>query len=370
MPNLDTTEEYDFWQHPGVAGRGPTQEDPQRQMLLAELIRMATTDRPQGPPVDFTPMQSDEEIRGTADRMRRGNVLGTLFAMSGDEALGKAAPMLKGDPDEYLRRQAQQRQVREYQEWQANQPHEQSRASVLGAAIKALEPDEGTNRVIPAGRLKEHEFDASQLRGTSRFYDRGDPGLTQQFGDWLKVKGLAGPVEKLSAWIARNGYSEITDPDMARQARFWAELESEIIAPWRNNLFGATLTNNEQAAFRNLAMLEPGMPWTEVQRRLNDLYEARKEGAKDRIISSVGVYGSGYGQMFKDIFGDTLNRGSGRRSWEEGEDASGQPQIEIEPAGRAQEPASANPGGAAPPISDQERVRGRKTGVVAERLPQ
>lgn len=364
MDNMSQTQE-DFWGQPMFSTRGQiSPDDPMRQKLIAELIREA-----QRPPaqVKYTPMQSDQEIRANAARMRKMNDFGTVLAMSGDKPLTTAAKAMQRDPDEYIRKQDAQRQVREYQQWQAD--HLTNRTPVLAKALSAMDGGFGGigsgDRVVPSGRLSEHGFDAEQLRNTNRFFGKGDPGLTQQFGEWLGLKGFTGPLEKLPSWLARQGYADLANkPELERQARFWADLESSIIAPWRNDLFGATLTNNEQAAFRNLASLEPGMPWDEVQNRLNDLYEARKEGARERILLTVGNYGPGHAAYLRQVFGDSLSQGGGRRSWEQtAEDAGGSAIEGVDTTGRVTPDGGAGGSGQG---GAPGRVRGKRTNIEAE----
>lgn len=305
---------------------GRKNREADRQAELARMLSgMANQPTPQ-----FQKGPSPAEIQATTQQMRDRRTLGDIYQASGDPALGGLGKTLsKTDPEKYAADQRRQNQVTEYQQWQVDNAQQNRKMQLMLKGMKDhSDENEALWRKIPATKMTEYETDHQMIRAMRRFKSTNAPHLTQSFGRWLKAEGWAGPLEGLPAWLTRYGFSKVPQ-EFRDQAQWWADIESDIIAPWRHGLYGATLTNNEKAAFRNMAMLEPGMDWEEVQKRLNNLHAARIEGARTRMRGAIMNYGGenpeGLTEQFQKFWSGMLDNAPSR-SYEGGAGATTQSQ--------------------------------------------
>jgi hypothetical protein len=238
--------------------------------------------------------------------MQRQNVLGQVMQASGDRALSPLGKSISSrDPEAWLQNQKRNDHVQRYQEAQMSRFGQKDEAQVLIKSIEALNDLAGEvkDHKIPVGRLKELEFNASQLRNLRTMHKTLDPEYAQAAGQALNAAGYSGPIEGIGTWMTRN-VDKLTTQEMKNAAQWWADLEANIIAPWRHGLFGATLTPGEKEAFAALANMTPGMPSSEIRKRIQNLISARIEGSRVLSITTVENYGPGNIKMLRRLFGD------------------------------------------------------------------
>lgn len=290
-----------------------TPEDPQikqaREALLANILRR-TNQPPQAPPTSPEPYMSREQAMQHAQGMRDQQRFGNILQASGDRVLSPLGKSLaqQNDPDRFLQQKERQDQVRAYQDWQMSQAAGNQEANFLTESLKqinAMQQGPGQSK-MPSGWGEKLLTDSSQIRSLGRSHSTLRPEYTQSFGQALKLAGYSGPIEGIGRWMTQNT-EKLTTPEMKAAAQWWADLEANVIAPWRNDLFGATLTANEQRAFNQLANMHPGMSEEEIARRLSNLQTARIEGARDRVTVTLGNYGKGHLPMLQQLYKDVLN---------------------------------------------------------------
>lgn len=291
----------DFW---STIPAPPNPQDDPDYRLVREMLRKETMNAAgQEPPKfkdPYAPGEREQIQKSMADRRK----LGEILMLTGDEpstALGRT--LAKEDPNAFKQEQSRQDQVREYQQWQADQSG--NKVTVLTKALEAMADASGPQqKTIPSGRLADHEADAKQVRGLSRAQREFKPEYTQALGRRMGVEGFVPKtIEDLARW-AVTSVPKLTNPMEREAAQWWANLDRDVFAEMRARLFGATLTTNEQRAFEQLRMMSPSMNPEDILASLENLYRVNEEGAKDRIIGSVSNYGPGHLPHFKRIFGE------------------------------------------------------------------
>lgn len=326
----------DFWSTiPGAQ----QQQNPQVQQLRAMIMRELESPEATVPAPDLQPVFPEEELTKRLQRMNQERTLGQVMMASGDSALSPLGKTLAAQNlDEFERRARRDNNVSRYQNWQMRSPG--SRVSRLTQTLEALQDDEGANQQkMPVSFVDDMMYDKSQFRGIEEQMAAFKPEYAQMIGRRMAMEGVVPEsFEDLSRWLSRS-LPGFTDPEMREAALWWADLDAKIIAPWRNDLFGATLTNNEQAAFSQLAMMATSMNPEDIMRRLASLREARKEGARERIILGVGNYGAGHLPTFVRLWGDSLNDGAGVQVGKDGTrrlynvvESAGNPDVPDVPA--------------------------------------
>ena len=284
-----------------------------KEQAMAALLRRVQS----GPPVQpipapqIAPVMNQEQMDTSHRRMQNEQIFGRVLQASGDKALsplGKS--MAARDPERWKQNQMRANQVARYQNWQMNASNRpKDDASFLVKSIEALNDMEdhgGGKNKMPSGWGEKLMYDANQIRSLGRAVGTLDSAYTQATGQAIGLAGYSGPLEGFGRWMTQNT-DKLTTPEMKAAAQYWADLEANVIAPWRHELFGATLTDGEKQAFAALANLTPGMPKTEVEKRLKNLEIARIEGARDRSVVTIENYGRGYLPMLKKLYGGSLN---------------------------------------------------------------
>lgn len=350
-------EDEDIW-----SNAQPAQMDPAtlaiRNKIVQEILRRSAMGDKTAPkfPETFKP----EELKAKTDEMRSRQTMGNILLASGDKKLSPLALTLaKTDPDKYEADQKRQDQVRQYQQWQADQssggigPLAQT-LKALGTGMPKIE-----HRPMPSTVLTEMKNGRNDIDNMSRFEQYSDAGDTQALGKVITSTGAdVKTVEDLANWTARNGTAALAGhPELAQQARFWADLNATLVAPWRNKTFGATLTPNEQEAFNDMLGMSAATPISEVKKRLSDITSSVRQNARTAVQFNLENYGAGHAEGMHKIWGDRLSHVSNKRSWMN-PDPGGKPQLEIDKSGR-------EPGKPADHHKPGATITG-KSGVTAE----
>lgn len=314
-------EPYDFWGDPIF--QDPVATDP-RRIKLSQMI-MQEAESPQRQKFDMSPVVPVEESRAEQAQLRKQRQLGLMLQASGDQPLGTAGKSLaSADPAGFMQDAARQEQVRRYQNYQANSPG--NNMTRLTQAMSALEGSQPSQSKIPISGLDKVVMDADSLKSLVQAEQTFNDDFAQTLSSTLGTAGYSGPLEGIGEWLAKNADKLVT-PEQQAAGRWWADFEARVIAPLRNDLFGATLSPNEAAAFERLMRMDPRQPPEEIRARLNDLTKARTEQARTRVKATVKNYGLGHLPMVQSLFGDVLS--SNRRA---SYDTGGQRTDELPPA--------------------------------------
>lgn len=295
------------------------QQDPRiaaaKEQVMGNLLRKIQQPAPQQQAPAMQPSQptmSPEQMQDQYKQMQRMQTFGNVLQASGDKALSPLGRTLaRKDPDRWLQNQQRAEQVQKYQNWQmADNARPEDDARFLVKSLNALGDLEegGSNKSkMPSGWGEKLMYDSNQIRSLDRAVGSLDNAYNQATGQAIGLPGYTGVLEGIGAWMNQNT-DKLTTQEMKDAAQYWADLEANVIAPWRHELFGATLTDGEKQAFARLANLTPGMPMAEVEKRLNNLRIARAEGARDRVAITVGNYGRGHVPTLKQLYGNSLNQ--------------------------------------------------------------
>jgi len=335
-----------------------TEIDPELKALgqkaLAEMLRRSN-ERSVAP--KFQHQYTPQQIKDVVAEKNSRRAFGEILQASGDKVLSPlGAAFQREDPDKFEADQARQNQVVDYQQLQADQAANSNRSLAgVGPLIKALGGTPQMKRVIPSTQQDAMTMGHGIVVNLKRFIEQNDPGDSQALANAIRSTGAS--VEKLedvSNWIARNGIASFAGhPELEKQARYWADLNSVLIAPWRNKTFGATLTPNEQAAFADMLGMSPASPPSMIKARLSDIRAEYLRGSRDRVSDWLGVYGTGHAAWLHKLWGEDLREVSDRRSYtndEDGDPADSEDSGDIDTStrhtGAAPAPAVAKPTGA------------------------
>lgn len=307
------------------------QNDLQDRALKQTIVQriLAEANRPAAPAPQFPQFYTPERVNSDLDQIRRGRAAGGLLQATGDQglsALGKTLAAGK-TPEEYMQNAAQQEQVRRYQQWQADEAARggKDRVSALSSTLSALGRGGDGYQNVPLGAIRDMANGAYQLSGLKGVVDGFDPRFQQVYGKYTSV------FRDIAPWSVRNGLESIV-ADLARQgatpeeiqnvkdsANWWAEFHRVWIAPGRHELFGATLTDPEKAAWENLVSITSASDPQEVQRRIEQLYNAKLDNERRRAKPMARVYGR---QVLEDAYGNLLDYPEGASPSADGADAS------------------------------------------------
>lgn len=306
-PGYNPNAEGTFW---GKLPRETRNQSPGLARVRAMLEQQLQQDM-QREPTQFEDPYPPEEREALLKEMQRKHVLGQALLASGDKPLGELGRSLtQRDPADFEAGLNRQDQVRRYQQWQADQTGNRTRT--LTQALKAMEevgPGQGRQDKIPSSQLTNINLDKTYMRGLSRASNTFKPVYTQSLGRRMQAEGFVPKtIEELASWAA-SSVPGLLNEDEKRAAEWWADLDRDIFAAMRNDLFGATLTPNEKAAFDALRLMTPAMSPDQIQRRLDSFFSAAQSGARDRIVATVGNYGEGHIPWISELFGPVLDRG-------------------------------------------------------------
>lgn len=193
----------------------------------------------------------DEQLRQTAEALRGRNTFGQAMTMSG---LGSAEKAGRGMMMQSAREAEQVGQQRRHMETNALK---ETLASMKAAA-------KGTDFKKMTTTMQK---DLTSLGGDMDFLDGAvrsfDDSITRPaFGD------LPGPQNELTLLAARHGMG--TD-EAKKSEQWWANWSHNFTIKFRNAMFGATLTDNEEAAWKAANEINSDMDPEQIRTRIKNL---------------------------------------------------------------------------------------------------
>lgn len=329
----------------GAASTLPPELADARTKLTAELIRELSGPERQ---YKFQPYQPSYQDMAMMEQLRRRQNQAAILATVNDKPVSNAAKYVQPEmgPLQFLDDRERRHQLNQYQ--QAQLADRGKRATRLTQAIGMIDKQDPRNQDLPSIAVSEKvqwQDRKNILDITDRFMNvigTGDVAVTQQMSKWLKekanidVEGSSKWLEQLGDWFTERGI-EAVPPEFRTQMQFWADLEAELIAPWRNETFGATLTTNEQAAFERMSKLKPTMNATDVRNRLHNIQAAVIDKSRDIAETNLAEFGPVMWPVFQGLFGKYWSRSNTYRTYEEGymspEEQALQPVMEETPEG-------------------------------------
>ena len=151
---------------------------------------------------------------------------------------------------------------------------------------------------IQQGKLNEEFGTAMQIGKLATTFDEG----------YSQIAGMpTGFANKVITTIEKQGLSEyLLDENTSQQAKdsiqWWAQWRMDYTGPARHKYFGATLTDNELAAWEEAESIMPGMPGAEIQRRLDKIHELSRLSIKRR--ANIGLRGRPANQQIWRFLGE------------------------------------------------------------------
>lgn len=146
-----------------------------------------------------------------------------------------------------------------------------------------------TGTGIKSVALRELSDSSNQLRKFKGVVEDFEPRFTQIGG--VKTTILNDAIATLSS---EDLLEYVASEEMTKDARdsmhWWANLKMIYELPERYKLFGATLTNNEAASWKEAMAIIKALPPEELEKRLNKLYQ----GLGEDYVTKVGAYGRQY----------------------------------------------------------------------------
>lgn len=250
------------------------------------------------------PVSDQERLMAIAQKLRKQQQIGQLGQITGDKVL---APMGAGMVDtantqaENLGRRGEQARYRRYQEQASARMDERERnqlawqkenAKLERALRRELEAARNAT-VLAAARIRESDsadkkykpMTVSQVQkltdayeNTRRYADVVD-GFKDEFAG-LKVPGLRSLTNTMAANVPI-----LTSQGAEDAQNWWAQYHNIYTLPERNEMFGATLTDNEQAEWKRNAISE-NMTAAQIRTRLKwyqDKIESKKQAIKRNL---------------------------------------------------------------------------------------
>lgn len=280
---------------------GMGQSDPyadQRGVLLKRTMK--ELDRPDTPAPEYPPMFTAEGAMEQASALGRTRAQSQVLQATGDEALmglGKTMGR-EQSPEEFAMDAGKQEQVRRYQQWQADQAASKGRSKEMTDLLKVMEQDKPSK--LPLGATRDINVGKKALRGISAARSTFKPDYQQVIHEYQ------GPLKNIPAWLTQMGYEGVIDKERAQEASlWWAQFNESVIAPLRHELFGATLTSNEQAAFDAIIAITPSSNPEFVVERLERMQRDHIERERDKASGYVDNWGNA--DAVRSLYGGELD---------------------------------------------------------------
>jgi hypothetical protein len=232
----------------------------QRERLLKRYFKLMDEKPPR---TEFPNMWTPELVAEHYARMRNERTLGQIILASGAERISPLGKTLaESDPSLFLESLAQQEQVRRYQQWQADAAREDrvgEMNSITGMLEELGDQAEGT------GGWKATSSDRMEIINSRRVYEdiysalndfKDEYGQIGQF-KYGELEGGIPRGRKIANWAAKEGWGTEASKEAAK---WWANWGRIYNLPERNEMFGATLTDPEKAAWASANISEDMTP--------------------------------------------------------------------------------------------------------------
>jgi hypothetical protein len=242
--------------------------------------------------------QNEEQLRTTADALRQKDYMSKIGMLTGDDVLAPFGKVMGKQTDEQIKdlqgvrqfgiteKHARDALNSEDEYRKARLKIEQQKADQEGSYRKAL----AAAKVI--GKYAKPSYSMLKDVGAKAETVAQVGNLLGGFQDkYTKTMGETGPLNKLPNALAQMGIGT----DASKEANdWWGNWRMNFTLPLRNQLFGATLTANEQAAWEGAGEINPSMDPNIVRQRIQTL----KDAAESRLLrdARIGI-SAGYDPM-------------------------------------------------------------------------
>jgi hypothetical protein len=237
---------------------------------------------------------SQDELAALAEKLRRRRAFGELGALTGDRVLQPFGQNMSNSTDAQVRqlqdtrqKDIDNRQTKSYQDSQiqhmGNVLKETMRGNNLdyAAQMAAIQQrDRAAELRSDGGREFKKLTDSTRnrildqadtMRSTQMLIDSFKPEYTQKLG--------GGPQSRLPNVMSQFG---LGTQSVDEAAQWWGEWRKFYTLGTRNQLFGATLTPNEQRAWAEVD-INPSMDAEQIQNRITKLFEEAARSAERRV---------------------------------------------------------------------------------------
>ena len=298
----------------GRYGSGAQQVDPrytaQREQVMSELLRSVGEDeQPGAPRVQFSQPYTPQYVDERVNQLRNDQTIGTLFGMSGDRALGGVgAHLMKSDPTAFMQDVHKQKQVTDYQQWQADMASQPTRANKFDRLSKVIGlMDDGAATQQAATQAGYQNVPAKlpgTLSDTAKAVDTSEMMLSTFNPENQKVLGeYQSVLGNVPSWMVSQGLEGIlakavsdgAPPEKLAQIQdsvmWWSNFKYFQEMPTRHEYFGAALTAPEQASWKQALLITPSTDPSIVKEKLEALHTMARKVAEYTLRVAAPIYG-------------------------------------------------------------------------------
>lgn len=315
-PQVATQERQPGFIESLLPGAGSVPEDrfgPQREQLIAAILREAEQEPEAAPRTQFSQFYTPDFVKEQVNQLRGENTLGTLLAMSGDRALAPVGQemMRSADPRKFMQEAANREQTRQYQQWQADYTGRRDPDARLGRLTKALgalpDADAGLSgygdgkkrQSMHAKVAQELPVRAELLDNVRSLRATWRPEYQQLMSD---NQGLFAAINSgdFNKIVARNGLEDLfadslakpgVTPELVREAARWfSRFERLHNMPIRHENFGSALTATESPRWDAAIGINENTSAEQVEEVLDELLREVDQGSRKRVKTWVNLY--------------------------------------------------------------------------------
>lgn len=282
----------------------------QMSSLQSQLLRaIDEPDQPGAPRAQFDNVYTPEYVNERINQLRHDRMLGGLFAMSGDRALAPVGQeLLRSNPLDFEMEANQQKQVRDYQQWQADvaaQPQKASRFDRLYKAMGAVSDMAGMQRDantpeyqnLPVGLARDLPKIAQNIDAANYLDDTFDPSNQSVLGEYQTVLKnvpswlVSNKLEQVAADMLSEGAPAEKVAQIQKSALWWSEFKQLYELQNRHDLFGAALTTPEKIQWQQAMLITPSTDPGVVKQKLALLRKHARKIAEYAAKTYSPVYG-------------------------------------------------------------------------------
>jgi hypothetical protein len=242
--------------------------------------------------------QNEEQLRTTADALRQKDYMSKIGMLTGDDVLAPFGKVMGKQTDEQVKDLQGVRQfgITEKRARDALNSADEYHKALLKIQQQKADQEGSYRKALAAAKVRgtyaKPSF--SMLNDVSAKAETVAQvgNLLSGFQDkYTKTLGNTGPLNLLPNALAQRGIG--TEASLEAND-WWGNWQMNFTLPLRNQLFGATLTANEQAAWEGAGEINPSMDPNIVRQRIQTL----KAAAESRLLrdARIGI-SAGYDPM-------------------------------------------------------------------------